>query len=132
MYLFQVVVKMIWSKLASVAVEYLSHLKLMSIKNYVTPRGVAVGVTCGFCVYYVTRKRYKLPPGPFAFPVLGNIDRKLLQCMDRASWLGTDNVRDHLNKLKVRRSFFYPELIYSTITGNTPIFMLVPLTEVHV
>ena len=36
-------------------------------------QALLVGALVGFLVYNLTKKRYRLPPGPFAWPLLGNI-----------------------------------------------------------
>ena len=38
-----------------------------------TTQALLVGALVGFLAYNLTKKRYRLPPGPFAWPLLGNI-----------------------------------------------------------
>lgn len=38
-----------------------------------TTQALLVGALVGFLAYNLTKKRYRLPPGPFAWPLLGNL-----------------------------------------------------------
>ena len=38
-----------------------------------TTQALAVGALLGLVTYKLMKKRYRLPPGPFAWPLLGNI-----------------------------------------------------------
>ena len=47
------------------------------ISSLLTLRTMLVGVVTGLCVYWAIKKlKYKLPPGPFALPLVGNLLRE--------------------------------------------------------
>ena len=52
-------------------------IMLELISSLLTLRTLLVGVVTGLCVYWVMKKfKYRLAPGPFALPLIGNFLRK--------------------------------------------------------
>lgn len=76
---------------------------------------VLVGVCFGLLSYYVIRRlKYRLPPGPWCVPIIGNVQGQLK--------VHGNGIENHLNRLCLRFSIFikHNKTIFIVYTSRDP------------